>query len=175
MSKADRQCIRRGKWKVLTEKCSAPSFTGRFFDSFGVSRETSVWHFNVVFWATVWVSHCQWHRLQSFSVLPGVLLGTAFGSRTNCMVGRVHTQILGRCIVVRQNEWGLNWKQSSLPLCAMPFSVIRCCLSSLHCVTACVLCGAAKPIPAFRCSEACVRPFHPGLWYKLCPQTARFC
>lgn len=175
MSKADRQCIRRWKWKVLTVKCPAPSFTEsseRFFDSFGVSRETSVWDFNVVFWAIVWVSHCQWHTWQSFSMQPEVLLGTAFGSGTNWMVGRDHTQILARYIEVGQNEWGLNWKQSSLQLCAMPFSVIRCCLSSLHCGTACVLCGAAKPILLFAaprhvsvhstldCNISCVPKLH---------------
>lgn len=166
MSKADRQCIRRGKWKVLTAKCSAPTFTEsseRFFDSFGVPCETSVWHFNVVFRAIVWVSHCQWHRWQSFTVQPEVLLGTAFGSRTDWMVGRVHTQIRGRYIEVGQNEWGLNWKQSSLPLCAMPFSVIRCCLSSLHWVAACVFVWSSKANSAFRCFEACVRPLNPGL------------
>lgn len=175
MSKADRQCIRRGKWKVLTAKCSAPAFTEsseRFFDFCAVSGETTAWHFNVVFWAIVWVSHCQWHRSQSFSVQLEVLLGTAFGSRTDWMVGRVHTHILSQYIDAGQNEWGLNWKQSSLPLCAMPFSVIRCCLSSLHCLTACFLCGSAKPIPAFAaprhvsvhstldCNISCVPKLH---------------
>lgn len=77
------------------------------------------------------------------------LLVAPFGLHTNWTAGRFHTPILDRSVEVRQNEWGLNWKQSSLPLCAMPFSVIRCCLLSLHCVTACVFSGAAKPIPAF--------------------------
>lgn len=159
--------------KVFSSRMTESS--ERFFDSFGVSSKTSVWHFNVVFWAIVWVSHCQWHRWQSFSEQPEVLLAMAFGSRADWMFGRVHTLILGRYMEVGQKEWGLNWKQSSLPLCTMPFSVITMLfiVSSLgNCMR---FVWSSKADSGFCCSEACVRPLNPGLKYKLCPQTAYFC
>lgn len=166
MSKADRQCIRRGKWKVLMAKCSALAFTEsseRIFDSFGVLRETSVWHFNVVFWAIVWVSHCQWRRLQSFAAQTEVCAWRLLACIPIGRPGVFIPRFLDRSVKVRQNEWGLNWKQSSLPLCAMPFSVIRCCLLSPHCVAACVFSGAIKTNPSFRCPEPRVRPVNPAL------------